>query len=125
MFQGDTITKLMVWEPSYLVPTNNNQPEEAVFMSNIQYTAEEMAEMIRDEINSSHNAPKTISLPCGYLHFWYANNRGNRYNTTIIRSSSALRATKSAGQTEVFAVVKCNFWRGIAFISKSNSEKLA
>jgi hypothetical protein len=97
----------------------------AVEMSDLQYTAEEMAEIIRDAIYAEKSTPKTISTPVGYLHFWYANNKGNCYNTTIVRSSALTRAPVSAKQNEVFAVVKVNFWCGIPKISRANALKLA
>lgn len=88
------------------------------------YTNEEAAKIIRNAINNSGRGPVTINTPIGYLHIWNANNKGNRFNTTIIRSSSMIRASRSSNQQEVFATVKCNFWNGKAFISHANAEKL-
>jgi hypothetical protein len=80
---------------------------------------------IRSTINNCGTlSPKSLYTTAGYIHMWYANNKGNRHNTTIIRSSSKIRAAKSADQTEVLASITCNFFGGRPFISYKNAEKL-
>jgi hypothetical protein len=72
------------------------------------------------------HSPKTIKLNDGdYLHFWYANNKGNgSTNCTICRSTCQERASMSKNQKEVTHIVKTSSWAGIVNFSKKAQNGL-
>ena len=68
---------------------------------------------------------KTIKLDNGnYIYFWTAPNKGVRYNTTIILSSSCDRAAKSKDQKEPIITIKKNNWAGKIWLTQPERKML-
>ena len=72
------------------------------------------------------HAPKTVALEDGtFLHFWYANNKGRgRDNCTIILSSQAERAAKSADQIGLIRITTTSSWAGNVNFSEAVRKRL-
>jgi O-glycosyl hydrolase len=79
---------------------------------------------MKKQIKIGH-APKTVTLENGgFLHFWYANNKGRgRSNCTIIKSTLP-RAGVSSQQTDVIAMVRTSAWAGNVNFSKEIRQQL-
>lgn len=72
-------------------------------------------------------APKTITLENGeFLHFWCSNSSGYNKQSycNIVRSTTAVRATTSAKQTDILAQAKTGQWRGNVNFSKTVQKQL-
>jgi len=65
------------------------------------------------------HAPKTVKIDDGYLHFWYANNKGRGDdNCTIIFSDNPERASMSRNQKDIIAKTRTSSWNGHVNFSK-------